>query len=148
MQTIQLPDDIYQRLRRAAESEYREPAGQIAFLVDHYCKQEPQEKKKSKRAKQSSVPTGTMLHAVLSTAVAMHNSGVPAITAESLRKRINAGRTKTGRCRIETTLGNLTHGGFVTRNGNPGESTYSITDAGFAAIGARNEKPEQLHLHR
>lgn len=147
MQTIQLPDDIYQRLRSAAEAEYREPAGQIAYLVDHYCKPVPQELQQQKRRPPTISDKESMLYRVLYAAADLQTAGNK-ITAESLRKLVDAGRTKSGRCRVETTLGNLVSNGFLLRSGPAGSSTYKVTDSGFIAIGVKNEKPQQLQLHR
>lgn len=135
MQTIQLPDDIYQRLRRAAESEYREPAGQIAFLVDHYCakvsikKEPPKNDGENETLRQTST-----LYKVLTVLADLESSGV-AVTSRNIETILSLGKTKTGRLKAQAALSNLSYRRLAKRVSGDGlDTVYKTTELGWEVL--------------
>ena len=142
MQTIQLPDYIYNKLKQAAEAEFREPAGQIAYLVNKHLGpvEASQEKPTTKRTTHRDPPPrySVMYQALVACASledTLHGDG---FTEEDLDKALKLGKSKSGRSRAAGNIGNLIYRGMLTRTGPRGGYIYKVSTSGRAWINGEN----------
>jgi hypothetical protein len=139
MQTIQLPDEIYSRLKQAAEAEFREPAGQIAYLVNKHLG--PVEASQEKRTTHRDPPPrySVMYQALVACASLEDTQHGDGFTEEDLDKALKLGKSKSGRSRAAGNIGNLIYRGMLTRTGPRGGHIYKVSTAGRAWINGEND---------